>query len=102
MNDETITIDRREFRRQMRQIRHQNDGVVAGVFACVFGLLGMFSIGLIFVPLAAFCTMIGLVRGLTGPSVGGIGVSLLGAVVTALAIVVSPTVWVAIAAMFAP
>jgi len=49
----TITAEQQEMRRMLRRHRNRNNGVVAGVFGCAFGLLGMFTIGLIFAPLAA-------------------------------------------------
>ncbi len=75
-------------------IQHRGSpGMLAGVFGCVFGLLGIFSVGLLFVPLAAVCSLLGLLRGVAGGSGPGIGVSLLGLVLTAAGFMVSPSLW---------
>lgn len=71
-----------------------NQGVLAGLLGCVFGVLGIFFAGIVFVPLAAICSLIGLLRGASGPSAVGIGCSLLGSVLTIWGFVVSPTLWI--------
>ncbi len=68
-------------------------GILAGLLGCVFGVLGILTLGSVFVPLAALCSVIGLLRGLTGLSVSGIAVSLLGGVLTIIGFVVSPSLW---------
>jgi hypothetical protein len=77
-------------------MRHQ--GVFSGLLGCVFGVLGIFTFGLIFVPLAAICSLVGLLRGLAGSSISGIGCSLLAAVLTAWGFVVSPSLWLLVGA----
>jgi hypothetical protein len=62
------------------------------VFACVFGTLGIFTLGIVFVPLAALCSVIGLLLGLGG-SGSGLVISLLGVVLTVIGFVFSPTLW---------
>lgn len=69
----------------------KNQGVIAGLFGCIFGILGIFTIGIIFVPLAALCSLIGLLRGMGGPSGSGIGISLLGGVLTFWGYTLSPS-----------
>jgi hypothetical protein len=49
-------------------VRTGNPGLIAGIFGCVLGLLGLFTIGIIFVPLAAICSLVGLLRGLSRDS----------------------------------
>jgi hypothetical protein len=72
-------------------MKHQ--GLLSGLLGCVFGILGILTFGLIFVPLAAICSLIGLLRGFAGLSISGIGCSLLAAVLTVWGFVVSPTLW---------
>jgi hypothetical protein len=80
-------------------VRHQGSpGVLAGVLGCVFGILGILTLGIIFVPLAAVCSVIGIIRGVTGGSAAGIGVSILGAVLTVGGFVFSPSLWLLLAA----
>jgi hypothetical protein len=76
-------------------------GVLAGVMGCILGVLGVFTLGIVFVPLAALCSAIGLVRGVSGGSSAGIGVSLLGVLLTIAGVMFSPSLWVLFAAMFA-
>jgi hypothetical protein len=64
-------------------------GMVAGILGCVFGVLGIFTVELIFVPLAAVCSVVGLARGFGFP---GFGVSVIGSVLTIIGAVTSPTV----------
>ncbi|HVC56442.1 MAG TPA: hypothetical protein VND95_10825 [Stellaceae bacterium] len=77
-----------------------NEGAVAGLLGCMFGILGIFTIGIIFVPLAAVCSLFGLLRGLLGGSPGGIGCSLVGCVLTVWGFVFSPTLWLLVGAGF--
>ena len=73
--------------------RRGNPGLLAGILGCVFGLFGIFTIGVLFVPLAAICSLIGLLRGIGGMSGTGIGLSLLGIALTAAGFVFSPSLW---------
>ena len=53
----SLTLARRPFVSKATQtivvVRRGNLGVVAGVLACVFGVLSIFTLGVVFVPLAA-------------------------------------------------
>ena len=66
-------------------------GLASGLLGCLFGTIGIFALALVFVPLAALCTLVGLVRGVVGRSVAGIGTSLLASVITLIAVLTSPT-----------
>jgi hypothetical protein len=74
--------------------------LLAGVFACVFGILGIFVSGILFVPLAVICSVVGLWRGIAGRSPEGIGTSLLGGVLSVIGFAVSPTLWLLVGALF--
>lgn len=79
-------------------VRHQGSpGVLAGILGCAFGVLGILTFGFIFVPLAALCSVVGVVRGLTGGSAAGIGVSALGIALTVAGFMVSPSLWLLLA-----
>lgn len=71
-----------------------------GIVSCVFGVLGILTFGILFVPLAVLFATFGLFWGLSGKSASGIGFSLLGAFLSALGFLVSPTLWAAAAAGF--
>lgn len=79
--------------------RARNEGLLAGVFGCVFGLLGILTTGLVFVPLAALCSIIGLLLGLAGRSSSGFLVSLLGTILTIFGFAVSPSLWLVVAGL---
>jgi len=71
-----------------------------GVFACLFGILGIvtfFHLALVFVSLAALFSVIGMLRGPVGRSGSGFSVSLVGAFLTVVAFIVSPSVSIAAA-----
>ena len=73
-------------------------GLLAGALGCVFGVLGIFSLGLVFVPLAALCSFVGFLRGIFGGSASGIGTSLLGAVLCVIGFATTPSLWAVTAA----
>ena len=68
-------------------------GVQAGLFGCIFGVLGIFTLGFVFVPLAALCSFVGLIRGLFGASASGVGASILAAGLAIFGFAMSPTLW---------
>ena len=76
-----------------RPTRDNSAGVVSGVLGIVFGLLGIFTIGLIFVPLAGLCSCVGLIRGNAAGNRLGVGLSLIGGFLTAAGFSVSPSLW---------
>ena len=80
--------------------RQGSAGLAAGVLGCVLGVLGIFTTGIVFVPLAALCSVIGLLRGLTGGSGSGFAVSFLGIVLTGVGFAVSPSLWFFAAGLF--
>ncbi len=65
---------------------------MAGLLGCVFGVLGIFTLGILFVPLAAICSLVGLLNGLSGNG-SGLATSALGAFLTAVGFVASPSLW---------
>jgi len=68
-------------------------GMIAGLLGCVFGVLGIVSLEIIFVPLAALSAVIGLIGSMGGRSAVGIGTSLLAGVLSAIGFAVSPRLW---------
>ncbi len=82
-------------------IQHRGrPGFLAGVLACIFGVLGIFVSGILFVPLAAICSIVGLWRGIAGKSPEGIGTSLLSGFLSVVGFAVSPTLWLFTGALF--
>lgn len=69
-----------------------NQGTMAGLLGCAFGVLGIFTLGIVFVPLAALCSLIGFLNGLHGNG-SGLATSALGAFLTAVGFMASPSLW---------
>ena len=74
-------------------------GVLAGLFGCVFGIIGIFAFAIVFVPLAGICAIVGLIRGIVGKSAAGIGTSLLAGALAVIGYVLSPALWVVTAGL---
>jgi hypothetical protein len=72
-------------------VRSGNPGIIAGLLGCVLAVLGIFFIGIVFVPLAAICSVVGVVRGMIGGSAAGIGASVLGCALTVMGFFCSPS-----------
>jgi hypothetical protein len=79
----------------------RSEGVVSGILACIFGCFGIATLGIIFVPLAALCSVIGMLRGLVGRSISGFSISLMGAFLAFIGVVVSPSLWLLVAGFLA-
>jgi hypothetical protein len=80
----------------------RTEGVVAGLMACIFAALGIFTLGIVFVPLAALCSAIGLLLAMAGRSGSGFAISTLGGVLTVIGFVFSPGLWLLVGgALFA-
>ena len=67
--------------------------MIAAIFACIFGILGIIYLGVIFVPLAALCTAIGIVRSLIIKNYNALFVAILGGILTIIGFIVSPSMW---------
>lgn len=67
--------------------------MIASIFACVFGILGIIYLGIVFVPLAALCTVIGVVRSLIIKNYTALFVAILGGILTIIGFIVSPSMW---------
>ncbi len=85
-----------EFQREMKRDRA---GVVAGWFACGLALLGIFSIGAVFIPFAAWFCLVGLLSSLFAFNARGFFINIFAAILTALGFIVSPSAWLAAASM---
>lgn len=70
--------------------RSGHPGLVAGLLGCVLAILGIFTLAFVFVPLAALCAVVGLLRGVLGFSASGVGTSLLAACLCVFGFVMSP------------
>jgi hypothetical protein len=73
--------------------RQSNEGVVPGIIGCNFAVLGIFTLGIVFVPIAAVCSVVGMLLALAGRSSSGFGISAIAAALTFAGAVLSPGVW---------
>ncbi len=78
--------------------RSNNSGLLAGLLGCIFAILGIFTLGILFVPIAVICSLIGILSGVIGRSSTGVIVSLLAGVLSFFGFVYSPTLWLVVAA----
>ncbi len=81
--------------------REGTPGLMLGVLASFFAILGLLTIGVLFIPFAALFAVLGLLRASIGLSATGFVASLIGLVLTFVATAQSPSMWVALAAMLA-
>lgn len=71
-----------------RQSKSTTRGLIAALFGCLFGLIGVFAFSVFFVPLAVLCGLIGLLR---AGSIAVGGVALLAWLLAAAGFATSPT-----------
>jgi hypothetical protein len=81
--------------------RQGTPGLTAAVLGSFFAILGIFTIGILFIPFAALCTVIGLLRSATGLSGTGLAANTIALVLTVMAAAMSPTFLIGMAALFA-
>jgi hypothetical protein len=84
------------YRRALRAAQRRNQGVIAGVLACIFAVLGIFTFGILFVPMAAVCGVLGILRGAVAFNISGIALSALGIVLTIAGVAASPSLLLAL------
>jgi hypothetical protein len=65
--------------------------MILGLLGSCFGILSVFTLGLIFVPLAILSSLFGLVLGLANRSAAGTGVSIVGLTLSAIGFFSSPS-----------
>src|ERR1700689_1372135 len=95
-----LGMSMQDFKTALRAERRRNRGVLAGLLGCIFAVLGIFTLGTLFVPIAALCTIVGLLRS-AGVSMTGFAVSALGLFLSAAALVFSPNLVIALGVLYA-
>ena len=65
-------------------------GIIPGIIACVLAILGMFTVGIFFIPLAAIVALIGTIVAIINRNIGGMGIALLAWILTIAGLLVSP------------
>jgi hypothetical protein len=81
------------------ELRRERAGVASGQWGIVCGLLGIFTIGGIFVPIAAWLTLCSLGDSLRHRNSRGIALGVFSLIVTAIGFAVSPAAWIEVAAV---
>jgi len=77
-------------------ITKRGNGMVAGIIACVIAVLGILTIGILFVPLAAIIALIGTIIAIKNKNMSGVGVNALAWVLVIFGFLTSPLLWVAL------
>ena len=77
-------------------VKKQGTGMVAGVISSVLAVLGIFTLGIVFVPLAAITVAIGSIVALKNMSGGGIAVNVLAWILVVVGLFTSPVLLLAI------
>jgi hypothetical protein len=80
--------------------RRARAGLIAGAFGCILGVLGILTSGLVFVPLATLCAVIGLVNGISRLNFAGVGLSALAAILSLIGFAASPSLWLISGGLF--
>lgn len=75
---------------QQEVMEKQGTGMIAGIIACVLAVLGILTLGTIFVPLAAIVALIGTIIAFKNKNGAGIGVNVLAWVLTIVGFYTSP------------
>lgn len=65
-------------------------GILAGLISCTLAILGILTVGYIFIPLAALVALVGTFISLVNFNTSGIGVNILAWILTGIGIVTSP------------
>lgn len=81
----------------MTERAQRNSGVIAGLISCVLAILGVLSLGLIFVPLAAVVAIVGTAIAVKNLNFAGIGINTLAWVLVGTGLLTSPALLGAIA-----
>jgi hypothetical protein len=75
---------------------------VLAIFGCIFDILGIFTIGFVFVPLAALCALFGLLSGIAKGQFSTGVLSILGGVLACVGWAMSPSLWLLTAFLMVP
>lgn len=70
----------------------------AGKLGCLFAVLGIFTVGLLFLPFAALFSLAATLSFIGGPTGSRFAYAFASIVLTAIGVAMSPSVWVVLAA----
>lgn len=76
-----------------KEITDKKSGNLSGIFACVFAVLAVFTVALLFLPLALLFAFIGFIQSLEAKNGSGVMISVVSVIISIGAVIVSPTIW---------
>lgn len=77
--------------------RRSGAGIISGVVGCIFALLGIFTFGIVFVPIAALVTLDSIWRSVTRLNPAGMVMAFVASILTIWGFVTSPALMLAVA-----
>nr|HIL74889.1 hypothetical protein [Rhodospirillales bacterium] len=86
-------IQEKQFKIMVEVQKNAAAGNSAAVWACVLGVLGIFTIGWFFVPMAALCAICGTLQSISNFNAGGIFRCLIAWAIVLMGFVTSPSLW---------
>ncbi len=81
----------------MSESKPRNTGIIPAIISSVLAVLGIFTFGIVFVPLAALLALISSIVALSNKNFGGFGLSILAWVLVAVGFITSPVLLAAVA-----
>ncbi len=82
-----------EFRTKIVYRTPSSAGLMSGLFGSVFAILGIFTLGLVFLPFAVLFSFVSIIRSISGFSASGFCAAIASSILTFIGFVVSPTTW---------
>lgn len=80
-------------------VKTNNAGSTAGIIACVLAVLGILTLGTVFVPLAAIVALFGTLGAMAHMNFSGIGINILAWILVVVGFATSPVLLVLIIGM---
>lgn len=88
--------------KQIVYVKNNNPGSTAGITACILAVLGILTLGTVFVPIAAVVALIGSINAVSHRNISGIGFNILAWVLVIVGVATSPMLLVLLLGSTAP
>lgn len=72
--------------------------MILPIMGCLFAIMGIFTVGIIFVPIAALCAILGLAGGAVNGNFVAVVLSIVAIALTCWGYALSPSMWLITAA----
>jgi len=79
--------------------RKSSAGAACGIAGAVFAILGIVGLAILFLPFAILFSVVSLFRVASQPNASGIVAALVSWILTIIAVIVSPSAWLAVLAL---